>query len=56
MDIDFYLVVRSRGEQFRVDLDAVDYGTPIETDIVGDKAQYPTAGDTAASGDPTAVR
>ena len=47
--IDFYLVVEGGGEQFRVDLDAIDYRQDIETDIFGNKAQYPT-GDGAADG------
>jgi len=54
MYIDFYLVVEGAGERFRVDLDAIDYETPIETDIFGNKAEYPTGDGTAASGDPTA--
>ncbi|MBV0903156.1 LEA type 2 family protein [Haloarcula salina] len=40
--IDFYLVLEGGGEQFRVDLDSIDYRTDIETDIFGNKAQYPT--------------
>ncbi|WP_277541533.1 LEA type 2 family protein [Haloarcula laminariae] len=54
MYIDFYLVVEGGGEQFRIDLDAIDYETAIETDIFGTKAQYPTGGDADPSGDPTA--
>jgi len=42
--IDFYLIVEGGGEQFRVDLDAIDYETAIETDIFGNKARYPTGG------------
>ena len=53
MYIDFYFIVEGGGEQFRVDLDAIDYGTAIETDIFGNKAQYPTGGETESSGDPT---
>jgi len=45
--IDFYLVLEGGGEQFRVDLDAIDYRTDIETDIFGNKAQYPTGNATA---------
>jgi LEA14-like dessication related protein len=40
--IDFYLVVEAAGERFRIDLDAIDYETTIETDIFDNKAQYPT--------------
>lgn len=47
--VDFYLVLEGGGEQFRVDLDAIDYQTDIETDIFGNKAQYPT-GDDAVTG------
>ncbi|EMA01895.1 LEA14-like dessication related protein [Haloarcula vallismortis] len=46
--IDFYLVLEGGGEQFRVDLDSIDYQQEIETDIFGNKAQYPT-GDEAAN-------
>jgi LEA14-like dessication related protein len=53
MYVDFYLVVEGAGEQFRVDLDAIDYETPIETDIFGNKAQYPTGDGSESSGDPT---
>ncbi|MDS0276490.1 LEA type 2 family protein [Halomicroarcula sp. S1AR25-4] len=42
LSIDFYLVLEGGGEQFRIDLDAIDYETTIETDIFGNKAQYPT--------------
>ncbi|KOX92989.1 hypothetical protein AMS69_11095 [Haloarcula rubripromontorii] len=45
--IDFYLVVEGGGEQFRVDLNAIDYQQDIETDIFGNKAQYPTGNRTA---------
>jgi LEA14-like dessication related protein len=40
--IDFYLVLEAGGEQFRVDLDSIDCQQEIETDIFGNKAQYPT--------------
>jgi LEA14-like dessication related protein len=53
MYIDFYFIVEGGGKQFRVDLDAIDYETAIETDIFGNKAQYPTGGETESSGDPT---
>ena len=45
--IDFYLVLEGGGEQFRVDLDAIDYQQDIETDIFGNKAQYPTGNGTS---------
>ncbi|MBX0323376.1 LEA type 2 family protein [Halomicroarcula sp. F13] len=53
--IDFYLVLEGGGEQFRVDMDAIDYEKTIETDIFGNKAQYPTGenGTAAAGGDGT---
>ncbi|WP_324662525.1 LEA type 2 family protein [Haloarcula sediminis] len=54
MYVDFYLVVEGGGEQFRIDLDAIDYETAIETDLFGTKDQYPTGGDADPSGDPTA--
>jgi len=53
MYIDFYLLVEGGGEQFRVDLDAIDYETNIETDIFGNKDQYPTGEGAESSGDPT---
>jgi len=37
LSIDFYLVVDVQGEQFRVDLDSIDYEKRIETDIFGNK-------------------
>lgn len=46
--IDFYLVVDAAGEQFRIDVDAIDYETTIETDIFGNKAQYPTGTDASS--------
>jgi LEA14-like dessication related protein len=49
--IDFYLVVEGGGEQFRVDLDSIDYRQDIETDIFGNKAQYPTGDGTADGSD-----
>ncbi|MBX0303472.1 LEA type 2 family protein [Haloarcula salinisoli] len=52
--IDFYLVVEGGGEQFRIDLDAIDYEKPIETDIFGNKDQYPTGGGSESSGNQTA--
>lgn len=36
--IDFYLIVDIGGEQFRIDLDSIDYEKRIETDIFGNKA------------------
>ena len=54
MYVDFYLVVEGGGEQFRIDIDAIDYETTIETDIFGTKAQYPTGGDAEPTDDPTA--
>ena len=50
LHIDFYLVVEGAGESFRIDLDAIDYDTTIETDIFGNKAQYPTGTDSEPSG------
>ncbi|WP_049943914.1 LEA type 2 family protein [Haloarcula argentinensis] len=47
--IDFYLVLEGGGEQFRVDLDSIDYQQEIETDIFGTKTQYPTGDGTAGS-------
>jgi len=40
------------GEQYRLDLDEIDYETTIETDMFGNKAEYPTGagGGTATSG------
>jgi len=35
--IDFYLIVEVQGEQFRVDMDSIDYEKQIETDIFGTK-------------------
>jgi len=49
--IDFYLVLEGGGEQFRVDLDAIDYQQEIETDIFGNKAEYPTGDGTADGSD-----
>ncbi|GCF12301.1 hypothetical protein Harman_02360 [Haloarcula mannanilytica] len=49
--IDFYLVLEGGGEQFRVDLDSIDYQQEIETDIFGNKAQYPTGNGTSAEPD-----
>jgi len=49
--IDFYLVLEGGGEQFRVDLDSIDYQQEIETDIFGNKAQYPTGDGTSAEPD-----
>lgn len=40
--IDFYLILEANGKQFQIDLDAIDYETVIETDIFGNKAEYPT--------------
>ncbi|MDS0283150.1 LEA type 2 family protein [Haloarcula onubensis] len=54
MYIDFYLVVEGAGEQFRIDVDAIDYETAIETDIFGNKAQYPTGTGVESGEDPTA--
>ncbi|MFB6224352.1 MAG: LEA type 2 family protein [Haloarcula sp.] len=48
--IDFYLVLEGGGEQFRVDLDSIDYRTDIETDIFGNKDRYPT-GNASADGE-----
>ncbi|MFC6865059.1 LEA type 2 family protein [Halomicroarcula sp. GCM10025817] len=48
--IDFYLVLEGGGESFRVDLDAIDYEKTIETDIFGNKAQYPTGTDSSGAG------
>lgn len=45
--IDFYLVLEGDNEQFRVDLDSIDYQQEIETDIFGTKAQHPTGDGTA---------
>ncbi|WP_324757906.1 LEA type 2 family protein [Haloarcula sp. GH36] len=42
--IDFYLVLEARGTQIRIPLDPVDYEKSIETDIFGNKAEYPTGG------------
>ncbi|MDS0259001.1 LEA type 2 family protein [Haloarcula sp. S1CR25-12] len=50
--IDFYLVLEAGGERFRVDLDAIDYEKPIETDIFGTKASSPT-GNATAGGAPS---
>ena len=51
--IDFYIVVDAGGEEFRIDLDAIDYRNTIETDVFGNKAAYPTGADgsTTTSGD-----
>jgi LEA14-like dessication related protein len=49
--IDFYLVLEGGGEQFRVDLDSIDYQQEIETDIFGNKAQYPTGNGTSGGAD-----
>jgi len=49
--IDFYLVLEGGGEQFRVDLDSIDYQQEIETDIFGNKAQYPTGNGTSDGAD-----
>ena len=49
--VDFYLVVEGGGEQFRVDLDSIDYQQEIETDIFGNKAQYSTGNGTADGAD-----
>jgi len=54
MYIDFYLVVAGGGEQFRIDLDAIDYQTVVETDLFGNKDQYPTGRDNESSGKQTA--
>ena len=54
MYIDFYLVVEGGDEQFRIDLDAADYETAIETDIFGNKDQYPTGGTAESDGNRTA--
>jgi len=43
--IDFYIVVEAAGEQFRIDLDAIDYQNTIETDIFDNKDEYPTGTD-----------
>jgi LEA14-like dessication related protein len=50
MYIDFYLVLEVTGEQVRVDLDAIDYETAIETDIFGNKESYPTGQGTETTG------
>ncbi|MFC7077983.1 LEA/WHy family protein [Haloarcula halophila] len=42
--IDFSLVLEARGTQIRIPLDPVDYEKSIETDIFGNKAEYPTGG------------
>ena len=47
--IDFYLVLEGGGESFRVDLDAIDYQQTIETDIFGNKAEYPTGTDSSGA-------
>ncbi|ACV48449.1 MULTISPECIES: LEA type 2 family protein [Halomicrobium] len=41
--IDFYLLVEVGEEQFRIDLDAIDYEQRIETDIFGTKATNESA-------------
>ncbi|GGN89426.1 LEA type 2 family protein [Haloarcula pellucida] len=51
LSIDFYLVLEGGGEQFRIDLDAIDYETTIETDIFGNKAQYPTGENATTASD-----
>jgi LEA14-like dessication related protein len=51
--IDFYLVVDTGSEQFRIDLDAIDYENTIETDIFGNKADYPTGDGTTDTGGET---
>ena len=53
MYIDFYLVVEAAGQQFRIDVDAIDYETVIETDIFGNKASSPTGETTRERGDGT---
>jgi len=47
--IDFYFVLEGGGEQFRVDVDSIDYEKTIETDIFGNKAQYPTGENTTTN-------
>jgi LEA14-like dessication related protein len=49
--IDFYIVVDAGGESFRIDLDAIDYQNTIETDIFGNKAEYPTGTDGGSDAD-----
>ncbi|WP_276271993.1 LEA type 2 family protein [Haloarcula litorea] len=52
--IDFYFVLEGGGESFRIDSDAIDYQKTIETDIFGNKAEYPTGtngSDGSGSGD-----
>ncbi|QIO23021.1 LEA type 2 family protein [Haloarcula sp. JP-L23] len=51
LSIDFYVVLEGGGEQFRIDLDAIDYETTIETDIFGNKAQYPTGENATTASD-----
>ncbi|MFC6976373.1 LEA type 2 family protein [Halomicroarcula sp. GCM10025709] len=58
--IDFYLVVEGGGTQLRIPLDPVDYEKTIETDIFGNKDQYPTGtgssgSDKSAVSEPTAT-
>lgn len=48
--VDFYIVVEIQGEEFRVDLDEIDYEKVIETDIFGNK---PTTGNQTAEGTTT---
>jgi len=50
MEIAFYLVVEAAGEQFRIDLDTLDYEQRIETDMFDNKEQYPTGGEDRADG------
>ncbi|MBX0294244.1 LEA type 2 family protein [Haloarcula nitratireducens] len=49
--IDFYLIVEAGGERFRVDLRSLDYSKTIETDVFGNKGQYPTGANASADGD-----
>ncbi|NLV10635.1 hypothetical protein GOC74_11930 [Halomicrobium mukohataei] len=51
--IDFYLIVEFRTEQFRIDLDAVDYEQRIETDIFGDRSESAQGGEQTATPAPT---
>jgi hypothetical protein len=47
--IDFYVVVEAAGEEFRLNLDAIDYENTIETDIFDNKDEYPTGTDNGAN-------
>jgi hypothetical protein len=47
--IDFYMVLEGGGTQIRIPLDAVDYEKEIETDIFGNKDEYPTGTESSQS-------